>query len=144
MSYQYRCNVKFISEVKPMKLSEINVRQVVKSEEEQFKTLMQKHHYLGFVPKIGKTTWYVAEYQEKWVSLLSFSVSALKCAARDKWIGWDHRHQYGRLKLVINNNRFLILPDYHIRNLASKVLSLCFKTFERRLAGIIRPSSSLS
>jgi len=41
---------------------------------------------------------------------LSFSASALKCAARDRWIGWSFRQQYARLKLVVNNSRFLILP----------------------------------
>jgi len=31
------------------------------------------------------------------------------------------------LKLVVNNSRFLILPDWHIPNLGSRVLSLCHK-----------------
>ncbi len=110
-----------------MRLTEIDVRPVSKSEEDRYKSLMQKHHYLGFVPKIGETAWYVACYREKWVSLLGFSVCALKSAVRDKWIGWDHRRQYGRLKLVVNNSRFLILPDFHIPNLGSRVLSLCLK-----------------
>lgn len=114
-----------------MRLTDIRVRPVSKPEENRYKALMQEHHYLGFVPKIGETAWYVAEYRKEWVSLLGFSVSALKCAARDKWIGWDHRRQYGRLKLVVNNNRFLILPGFHLPNLGSRVLSLCLK----RLAG---------
>jgi hypothetical protein len=61
------------------------------------------------------------------VALLSFSAAALKCSARDRWIGWDFRHQYDRLKLVTNNSRFLILPDWHIPNLPSRILSLCQK-----------------
>lgn len=90
---------------------------------------MREHHYLGGLPKIGETLWYVAAWQEQWVALLSYSASALKCAARDRWIGWDFRHQYGRLKLVVNNSRFLILPHWHVPNLGSRVLSLC----QRRL-----------
>src|SRR5256884_913197 len=35
------------------------------------------------------------------------------------------------LKLVVNNSRFLILPDGHLFNLGSRVLSLC----QRRLPG---------
>jgi len=27
------------------------------------------------------------------------------------WIGWDFRHQYGHLNLIVNNSRFLILPE---------------------------------
>ena len=64
---------------------------------------------------------------DQWVALLSFSAAALKCSARDRWIGWDFRHQYDRLKLVTNNSRFLILPDWHFPNLASRILSLCQK-----------------
>jgi hypothetical protein len=105
----------------------IEVRPVVKDEEARYRELMRAHHYLGFVPKMGQTLWYVATIDNQWVSILGFSVSALKCKARDQWIGWSYRHQYGRLKLVVNNNRFLILPGWHIRNLASRTLSLCLK-----------------
>ncbi len=61
----------------------------------------------------------------KWQALLVFSAAALKCGARDQWIGWNSRHQYGRLNLLANNSRFLILPHSHHKNLASKTLSLC-------------------
>ncbi len=110
-----------------MSVKLIEVRPVLKEEEEKFKELMQKHHYLGFVQKMGETMWYVATIDNQWVSLLSFSVSALKCKARDQWIGWSYRHQFGRLKLIVNNNRFLILPDWHIKNLGSRTISLCLK-----------------
>ena len=96
----------------------------------RYQDLMRQHHYLGFLPKIGETLWYVAAWREEWVALLSFSASALKCAARDHWIGWDFRHRYSRLKLVVNNSRFLILPEGHVPNLGSRVLALC----QRRLA----------
>lgn len=92
---------------------------------------MQRHHYLGSLPKIGNTLRYVATYDEHWVALISFSAAALKCSARDHWIGWGYRHQYDRLHLVANNSRFLILPDYHYPNLASKVLSLCRRRIQR-------------
>jgi hypothetical protein len=88
---------------------------------------MRRHHYLGSLPKIGETLWYVAVWRDEWVSLLSFSAAALKCAVRDRWIGWDFRHQYGRLKLIVNNSRFLIVPDWHVPNLGSRILSLCQK-----------------
>jgi len=52
---------------------------------------------------------------------------SLKCAARDRWIGWSWRHQYDRLKPVVNNSRFLILPEWHVPNLGSRILSLCQK-----------------
>jgi hypothetical protein len=110
-----------------LNLWEILVRPVRPFEEERYQKLMQAHHYLGALPKIGETLWYVATWRDEWIALLSFSAAAWKCAARDRWIGWDFRHQYDRLKLVSDNSRFLILPDWHLPNVASRTLSLCQK-----------------
>jgi hypothetical protein len=108
-----------------LNLSQVLVRLVRPSEEQRFQKLMQGHHYLRALPKISETLWYVATFADQWVALLSFSAAALKCSVRDRWIGWDFRHQYDRLKLLTNNSRFLILPDWHFPNLASRILSLC-------------------
>jgi hypothetical protein len=108
-------------------LSEVLVRPVRPLEEQRFQHLMHKHHYLGALPKISETLWYIATFSDHWVALLSFSACALKCSPRDRWIGWSFRLQYDRLKLLTNNSRFLILPDWHFPNLASRILSLCQK-----------------
>jgi hypothetical protein len=92
---------------------------------------MQRHHYLGALPKIGHTIWYIATVEDQWLALLSFSAPALKCYARDEWIGWDYRHQYDRLNLVANNSRFLILPRHHHKNLASQILSHCKRRIQQ-------------
>ncbi|MEW6663674.1 MAG: Druantia anti-phage system protein DruA [Thermodesulfobacteriota bacterium] len=114
-----------------MDLWDVHVRPVRRLEEPRYQEQMQEHHYLGSLPKIGETLWYVASWHDEWVALLSFSAAAWKCAARDRWIGWNFRHQYDRLKLVANNSRFLILPQYHIANLGSRILSLCQKRLPR-------------
>ncbi|MCP4391577.1 MAG: DUF4338 domain-containing protein [Gammaproteobacteria bacterium] len=114
-----------------MSLNEVRLRPVQRGEEQHYQVLMQRHHYLGALPKIGETLWYVATWHEQWVALVSFSAAAWKCAVRDRWIGWDFRHQYDRLNLLANNSRFLILPDWHRPNLASRTLSLC----QKRLSG---------
>lgn len=92
---------------------------------------MQAHHYLGALPKIGNTIWYVASSDGQWLALLSFSASALRCSARDHWAGWGLRHHYDRLHLVANNSRFLILPGCHHKNLASYVLALCKRRIQQ-------------
>jgi len=112
-----------------LNLREIRVRPVRPCECQRYQRLMQQQHYLGSLPKIGETLWYVALGREQWVALVSFSAAAWKCAARDRWIGWDFRHQYDRLKLVVNNSRFLVLPSWQVPNVASRVLGLC----QRRL-----------
>ncbi len=110
-------------------LLELHVRQVVRSEEERYQAQMALHHYLGALPKISETIWYVATWRDQWVAQVSVSAAALKCGVRDRWIGWDFRTQYDRLKLIANNSRFLILPDWHRPNIGSRVLSLT----ERRI-----------
>ena len=111
-------------------LKEIQVRPVERSEEVRYQEQMAGHHYLGALAKIGETVWYVAIWREQWVAQLSLSAAALKCGVRDRWIGWDFRSQYGRLNLIANNSRFLILPGWHRPNIGSRVLSLT----ERRVA----------
>jgi len=110
-----------------MLLNRVLVRAVKKDEEGKYKALMEQHHYLGDIPKIGETIWYVGCIGEEWVSLLGFSSSALRSKARNEWIGWSYRYHFDRLKLIVNNSRFLILPGWHIKNLASRVISLCLK-----------------
>ena len=88
----------------PQVLSELRVRPVERSEEDRYREEMARHHYLGNLNKIGESIWYVAIWQDQWVALLSMSAAALKCGARDRWIGWDFRTQYDRL--CLSSSRF--------------------------------------
>ena len=117
-------------------LMDIRVRPVERREEGRYQEQMARHHYLGTLAKIGETVWYVAIWREQWVAQLNLSAAALKCGVRDRWIGWDFRSQYGRLNLIANNSRFLILPGWHRPNTGSRVLSLT----ERRVADTVRSS----
>jgi hypothetical protein len=52
----------------------VNVREVVlrpvgPSEERQYQALMETHRYLGSLPKIGETLWYLASWHDQWVAL---------------------------------------------------------------------------
>jgi hypothetical protein len=76
-----------------LNLRQISLRAVTVAEEGRFQALLEAHHYLGAAPKIGHTLWYVATGCGQRVALLSCSAAAWKCAARDRWIGWDFRHQ---------------------------------------------------
>jgi hypothetical protein len=61
---------------------------------------------------------------------MQFSASAWSLEERDKWIGWTREDKKVRLHLIINNSRFLIFPWVHIKNLASKALSLAAKQIQ--------------
>ena len=83
---------------------------------------MRTHHYLGLGALVGRSLRYVAEYKGQWLALIGWASAALKCAARDGWIGWARPLQWQRIGLIANNCRFLILPGPRVSNLASKVL----------------------
>ena len=105
----------------------VRIRPVEGSERARWDTLMAEHHYLGFRGMIGESLRYVAVYQDRWLALLGWSSAALKCKARDQWIGWTSALKTQRLALVANNSRFLILPRVCVPNLASRILSLNLK-----------------
>jgi hypothetical protein len=105
-------------------LQQIEVRPIRRDEISQWQELMQQHHYLGFAGLVGERIQYVATLDGKWVALLAWAASALKIKPRDQWIGWNWKVQLLRLKFVVNNSRFLILPGQSFPNLASRVLAL--------------------
>lgn len=102
----------------------VEVRPILRAERSQWDRLMREHHYLGFHSMVGESLRYVAIYQERWLALIGWSAAALSCKARDRWIGWSPHLQWTRLPLVVNNCRFLILPDARFHNLASRILAL--------------------
>ena len=111
-----------------MNLADLVVEPVPWEMEPRFNELMDRHHYLGAGPKIGETIWYAGHFGDgDWAALAAFSAASLKCTARDEWIGWGMRIQYGRLHLIANNAGMLLLGRRP--NLGSRFLSLC----ERRI-----------
>lgn len=114
-----------------IRLADIFVRPITAEEISRWNKLMDQYHYLGFKSLIGETLRYVAEHNGRWIGLIGWGSAALHCRDRDRWIGWSELLKYQRLRLIANNVRFLILPDCHQKNLASKILSLNLK----RLSG---------
>lgn len=108
-------------------LEEVVIRLVEPSEQERFEQLICEHHYLHNANSTGRSLRYVAEHQGQWLALLMWSSSAYHLKARDAWIGWSETQRRRRLSLVVNNSRFLILPEAHYPNLASRVMGLCLK-----------------
>lgn len=111
----------------PDGLKSVVVRPIRPEEESRWNELMATHHYLGFRTLVGESMKYVAVSGNEWLALLGWGTAAFKAGARDKWIGWSQEHQWPRLKFVANNHRFLILPGWQIKNLASKALALNLK-----------------
>lgn len=109
-------------------LARITVRLVDEKEVGQFNYYLQEEHYLESSRLAGQSLRYVAELDGQWVALLTFSAPALHLKARERWIGWSPRQRSRRLGLVVNNSRFLVLPERErYPNLASRVLGLALR-----------------
>jgi hypothetical protein len=89
--------------------------------------LLGKYHYLGNVRAVGEQLWYAVTAGGIWLGVLVFCAASRRLRARDQWIGWSEEQRRRRLALVINNCRFLLLPNKTFPNLASRCLSLCLR-----------------
>lgn len=97
-----------------------------------WRALVERYHYLGEGVMCGSHLLYVAtlpdsQGNEQIVACLGWGAAALRNPKRDAWLGLDFEHLRRRLHLVVNNQRFLILPWVRIKNLGSRVLALNFK-----------------
>jgi hypothetical protein len=109
-------------------LQRVTVRLLRDEERETFDRLLEDRHYLASARLAGQTLRYVAELDGPWVALLTFSAAALHLKAREAWLGWTPRQRARRLGFVVNNSRFLVLPERaRYPNLASRVLGLCLR-----------------
>jgi hypothetical protein len=109
-------------------LRQITVRLLADNEVGQFNYYLEREHYLENSRFAGQSLRYVAEVAGQWVALLTFSAPALHLKARELEIGWSPRQRARRLGLVVNNSRFLVLPErQRYPNLASRVLGLALR-----------------
>ncbi len=112
----------------PAVLRRISVRLLQPEDRGRFDQLLEQRHYLHSCRLGGQSLRYVAELDGEWVALIAFSAPALNVKAREEWIGWTPRQRTRRLGLLVNNSRFLVLPErQRYPNLASRVLGLCLK-----------------
>ena len=112
----------------PEVLRRVTVRLLRDDERDAFDHSLENQHYLASARLAGQTLRYVAELDGHWVALLTFSAAALHLKGREKWLRWTPRQRARRLPFVVNNSRFLVLPERaRYPNLASRVLGLCLR-----------------
>lgn len=91
--------------------------------------LLEKRHYLGSLKPVGERLYYVAiDSSDEWLAVLVFNSASNHLKLRDQWIGWTSEQRRRRLGLIVNNCRFLLLPNVSVPNLGSRILRL---TLER-------------
>lgn len=105
-------------------LDHLTVRPILPKERARYAALMVEHHYLHDHHLVGEQLCYVATYRGQWLALASWCAAARHLKARDQFIHWTTEQCRRRRALIANNARFLILPEVHYPNLASRVLKL--------------------
>jgi hypothetical protein len=103
--------------------------EIAKSNKSELKwnEIINQYHYLGHKVAVGRCIKYLIKTEDNLIGAIAFSSPAWRLAPRDSLLeklGYDID---GLRNQVINNSRFLILPNAHLKNLASTVLSLATK-----------------
>jgi len=108
-----------LGELLPLK---VRVIEAASPEAKRWAFYLDRFHYLG-LRVVGENLGYlIGDAQGQDVACLLFGAAAWKCAARDRFLGWDGRQRLGGLNRIANNTRFLILPWVRVKCLASHVL----------------------
>jgi hypothetical protein len=93
-----------------------------------FDGLLATHHYLGAGRSVGDYLRQVVELDGKAAALLVWGPACYALKDRDLWISWSASQRLERLKLIVQNRRFLVLsPKGESPNLASQAMGAALR-----------------
>lgn len=122
-----------ISEQTRIDSSELEVRVATTQEIAWFDQQLGQHHYLGAGRPVGDYLRQVVTWRGKPVALLVWGPACYALKDRDLWISWSACQRVQRLKLIVQNRRFLLLtPKGGARNLASQVLGAALRVLRQQ------------
>ena len=96
-----------------------------------YNSLIGVYHYLGYRQPVGAALKYLCSVGERVAACIGFGPAAWKVAARDAFIGWSVAARERHLPMVVNHDRFLILPWVRVPHLASCLLGQCLRRLSR-------------
>jgi len=93
-----------------------------------FDGLLADKHYLGAGRPVGDYLRQVVEVDGKAVALLVWGPACYALKDRDQWISWSTVQRLERLKLIVQNRRFLVLASKgQSPNLASQAMGAALR-----------------
>ena len=95
--------------IKELGDSGLCVRVARVEEKKWFDEQLGQHHYLGAGRSVGDYLRQVVEQGGQAVALLVWGPACYALKDRDRWIGWSATQRVERLKLIVQNRRFLLL-----------------------------------
>src|SRR5580704_1329771 len=106
----------------------IAVRVPLAEEVEWFDGLLASQHYLGAGQPVGDYLRQVVERDGKAVALLVWGPACYALKDRDLWISWSATQRLERLKLIVQNRRFLVVAAKgESPNLASQAMGAALR-----------------
>ena len=108
--------------------SAVTVRVAPEEQRPWFDGLLAEHHCLGAGQPVGDYLRQVVEREGRVVALLAWGPACYALKDRDRWISWSAPQRLERLKLVVQNRRFLVLAAKgQSPNLASQVMGAALR-----------------
>lgn len=104
------------------------VRVPSEAERQWFDASLAEHHYLGTGQPVGDYLRQVVELNGQAVALLVWGPACYALKDRDQWISWSVCQRLERLKLIVQNRRFLVLAQKgQSPNLASQAMGAALR-----------------
>jgi hypothetical protein len=104
-------------------LRPLEFRQVRRTAEESLtESLIETHHYLGYVQPVGEHLKYLIYARGTPVACMAWSSAPRHLGPRDRYIGWDQEARRRNIRFLAYNTRYLILRWVKVPHLASHIL----------------------
>ena len=117
-----------LASLQPLRLERVDTL----GQRRQVHQWLEQYHYRGYSGAVGENVQYLAQdVCGRGLAVMVFGAAAWNVAARDQFIGWPVVQRRAALRLIVNQQRFLILPWVRVRHLASHLLALALQ----RLSG---------
>jgi hypothetical protein len=101
----------------------IQIKQVRRTPDEGLvNSLIEQHHYLGYVHPVGEHLKYLVTAREQPIACFTWSSAPRHLGPRDRYLGWSPSARTANIRLVAYQSRFLILPWVRVPHLASHLL----------------------
>lgn len=111
----------------------MTVRLASAEQTEWFDAQLGQHHYLGAGQPVGDYLRQMVEIEHQPVALLVWGPACYALKDRDLWISWSAPQRIQRLKLIVQNRRFLLLTDKgRAPNLASQALGAALRVLPQQ------------
>lgn len=108
--------------------TELDVQIVAADDIARFDQQLADQHYLGAGQSVGDYLRQLVRVRGRPAALLVWGPACYALKDRDRWLGWSATQRVERLKLIVQNRRFLLLsPKGEAPNLASQTLAAALR-----------------